>query len=260
VLTNEKYVGNNVYYRTSFKLKRKHVTNPPEQWIRAERAFAGIIEPGIFSRVREIILARSQKFTDAEMLDKLRVLLEQHGRISGFIIDEADDLPSSTAFRHRFGSLVSAYRLIGYDPEIDYSFIETNRKLRKQHPEIVASVVRQIQELGAVATLDEKTGLLHLNQELRVSIVLCRHIATDAGASRWLVRLDEGLKPDITIAARMDATNEGIRDYYLLPGIDMTWENLRLAEENGVYLDAYRFGTLDYFFGMAKRVKLQEAA
>jgi hypothetical protein len=102
--------------------------------------------------------------------------------------------------------------------------------------------------------------LLHLNQELRVSIVLCRHIATGAGASRWLVRLDEGLKPDITIAARMDATNEGIRDYYLLPGIDMTWENLRLAEENGVYLDAYRFGTLDYFFGMAKRVKLQEAA
>jgi hypothetical protein len=260
VLTNEKYVGNNVYYRTSFKLKRKHVTNPPEQWIRAERAFAGIIEPGIFSRVREIILARSQKFTDEEMLEKLRILLEQHGRISGFIIDEADDLPSSTAFRHRFGSLVSAYRLIGYDPEIDYSFIETNRKLRKQHPEIVASVVRQIQELGAVATLDEKTGLLLLNQELRVSIVLCRHIATGAGASRWLVRLDEGLKPDITIAARMDATNEGIRDYYLLPGIDMTWENLRLAEENGVYLDAYRFGTLDYFFGMAKRVKLQEAA
>ncbi len=260
VLTNEKYVGNNVYHRTSFKLKRKHMKNPPEQWIRAEKKFRNIIEPEIFRQVREIILARSQRFTDAEMLEKLRALLKQHGRISGFIIDEADDLPSSTAFRHRFGSLVSAYRLIGYDPEIDYSFIETNRKLRKQHPEIVASVVRQIQELGSVATLDEKTGLLHLNHELRLSIVLCRHTATDAGASRWLVRLDEGLKPDITIAARMDATNDGIRDYYLLPGIDMTWENLRLAEENGVYLDAYRFGTLDYFFGMAKRVKIQEAA
>ena len=45
----------------------------------------------------------------------------------------------------------------------------------------------------------------------------------------------------------MDATNEGIRDYYLLPGIDMTWENLRVAEANGIYLDAYRFDTLDYF-------------
>ena len=27
VLTNEKYIGNNVYHRTSFKLKTKHVTN-----------------------------------------------------------------------------------------------------------------------------------------------------------------------------------------------------------------------------------------
>jgi len=51
-----------------------------------------------------------------------------------------------------------------------------------------------------------------------------------------------------------------IRDYYLLPGIDMTCENLRVAEDNGVYLDAYRFETLEYFFGMAARVKLQEAA
>ena len=58
----------------------------------------------------------------------------------------------------------------------------------------------------------------------------------------------------------MDATNEGIRDYYLLPAIDMTWENLRVAEENGIYLDAYRFDTLDYFFGMAERIKFQEAA
>jgi hypothetical protein len=200
------------------------------------------------------------KLTNEEMLEKLRTLLSQHGRISGILIDEAPDLPSSTAFRHRFGSLVSAYRLIGYDPEIDYGFIEANRKLRERHPEIVASVVRQVEELGATATFDEKTDLLHLNAELRVSIVLCRHLITAAGSSRWLIRLDAGLKPDITIAVRMDATNEGIRDYYLLPGIDMTWENLRVAEENGVYLDAYRFETLDYFLGMAERVKLQETA
>ena len=40
----------------------------------------------------------------------------------------------------------------------------------------------------------------------------------------------------------------------------MTWESLRLAEQNGVYLDAYRFETLDFFIGMAKRHKIQEAA
>ena len=45
VLTNEKYIGNNVYNRTSFKLKQKHVVNPPEEWIRADGVFEGIVEP-----------------------------------------------------------------------------------------------------------------------------------------------------------------------------------------------------------------------
>jgi len=260
VLTNEKYIGNNVYHRTSFKLKRQHVVNSPEKWIRADGVFEGVIEPELFFKTREIILGRSQKFTNEEMLNKLRDLLNQHGRISGIMIDEREDLPSSAAFRHRFGSLVSAYRLIGYDPQIDYSFIEINRKLRKQHPEIVASVVRQIETLGASASWDENTELLCLNNELRVSIVLCRHTTTFTGSSRWVILLDASLKPDITIAVRMDATNESVRDYYLLPGIDMTWEHLRVAEDNGIYLDAYRFDTLDYFIGMAERVKFQEAA
>ena len=260
VLTNEKYIGNNVYHRTSFKLKHKHVENPPDRWVRANGVFEGIIKPELFFKAQGIILARSQRFTDEEMLEKLRGLWKQHGHISGILIDETEDLPSSAAFRYRFGSLVAAYLLIGYDPQIDYSFIEINRRLRKQHPEIIASIIQKIEALGAVVSWDEKTELLWLNNELRVSIVLCRHTTTFAGSSRWLIRLDVGLKPDITIAVRMDATNQGIRDYYVLPGIDMTWENLRVAEANGIYLDAYRFESLDYFFGMAERVKLEEAA
>lgn len=260
VLTNEKYIGNNIYHRTSCKLKRKHILNPPDKWIRANAAFEGIIASDLFRKAQAIILARSQKLNNEEMLEKLRGILQKHGCISGIIIDEAEDLPSSSAFRHRFGSLVSAYRLIGYDPEIDYSFIEINRNLRKQQPEIVASIIKKIEALGAVATWDEHSHLLHLNQELRVSIVLCRHTTTLIGSSRWLIRLDASLKPDITLAVRMNSTNEAIRDYYILPGLDMTWEILRLAEENGIYLDAYRFDTLDYFLSMAQRAKITEAA
>jgi len=260
ILTNEKYIGNNVYHRTSFKLKCKHLDNPPDKWVRADGVFEGIIEPERFFKAREIILTRSQRFSDEEMLEKLRGLLSNHGQISGILIDETEGFPSSAAFRHRFGSLISAYRLIGYEPQIDYSFIEINRRLRKLQPEIIASVIQKIESLGAAATWDEVSESLWLNNELRVSIVICRHTTTFAGSSRWLIRLDAGLKPDITIAVRMDATNEGIRDYYLLPTIDMTWENLRVAEENGFYLDAYRFETLDYFFSLTQRIKILEAA
>ena len=259
VLTNEKYIGNNVYSRTSCKLKKKHVTNPPIEWVRADGVYAGIVESGLFLKAQEIILARSRKYTNDEMLEQLRAVLAKHGRISGILIDEMDGLPSSTAFSHRFGTLINAYRLIGYDPGIDFSFIEENRRLRKRHPEIVAEVVQKITALGAHAAWDKETELLDVNHEMRVSIVLCRHTMTGGGASRWLIRLDAGMKPDITVAVRMDAMNEGIRDYYVLPAIDMTWENLRVAEANGIYLDTYRCDTLDYFFGMTERVNLEEA-
>lgn len=260
VLTNEKYIGNNVYHRTSFKLKRKHVVNPPEKWIRADGAFEGIIEPEQFRRVQEIILARSRKLSDEEMLGKLRELIQQHGKISGILIDEVDGFPSSSAYRNRFGSLVSAYRLIGYDPHIDYGFIEENRRLREELPKVVASVVQQIQALGGTVEWNTKEGLLNVNNELRVSIVLCRHTTTHGGASRWLIRLEASLKPDITVAVRMNATNTEIRDYYLLPALDMTWEDLRVAEDNAIQLDAYRFDSLDYFLGMAERAKIKEVA
>jgi hypothetical protein len=176
------------------------------------------------------------------------------------LIDEQDDLPSSSAFSHRFGSLISAYRLIGYDSEVDYSFVEANRTLRRLHPEVLQAVLDGLSARGAVGVWDEVEELLHLNGELRVSIVLCRHFSTKGGSSRWLIRLDESLKPDITVAVRMDSLNQGIRDYYLLPAIDLTWKNLRVAEENGLYLDAYRFDNLEYFTRMAERAVIEEAA
>jgi len=260
VLTNEKYIGNNVYHRTSFKLKKKHVNNPPDRWIRAEKAFEAIVDPSLFLEAQRIIIERSRRFTNEEMLEKLRGVLDRHGRISGILIDEYEDMPSSAAFRHRFGSLIAAYTLIGYTPQTDYGFIEVNRRLRRQHPAIVADVIAQIEAMGGSVTVDEQTDLLVVNREFRTSVVLCRHQTTMRGSSRWLIRLDESLRPDITIAVRMDAANENIQDYYILPAVDMTWENLRIAEDNGIYLDAYRFQDLHYFFHLAARTPIQHAA
>jgi DNA invertase Pin-like site-specific DNA recombinase len=121
VLTNEKYIGNNVYHRTSFKLKQKHTRNPEDQWIRVEGAFEGIVDRNLFLQARELFLARSQKLTNDELLEKLRLLLRNHGKISGILINESEGIPSSAAYRSRFGSLVRAYTLVGYRPNIDFT-------------------------------------------------------------------------------------------------------------------------------------------
>jgi hypothetical protein len=186
------------------------------------------------------------------MLEKLRAVLSKHGRICGLLIDEEDDAPSSAAFRHRFGSLVRAYRLIGYTPEIDYSFLEINRALRERHTSVLSDVVAKLRDLGAVLIQDEHTGILTLDGEWAVSIVIARHRATDAGFSRWLIRFDDALKPDITIAVRMSPGNADIKEYYLLPALDIASlqscprrrpedaesananSSVRFAEHNGV--------------------------
>lgn len=260
VLTNEKYIGNNVYHRTSFKLKRKHIVNPPEIWIRAQNAFPPVVAAELFARVQEAILERAKRFSDEEMLQALKQLWARHGRISGLLIDEQDAMPSSAAFRNRFGSLVRAYQLIGYTPQVDYSFVEINRYLRGRHPEIVQEVITRLNGLGVAVERDPATELLILDRELTVSLVLSRCLRTSAGSSRWMLRFEEGYRPDLTIAVRMDEANQGIKDYYLLPAIDLTEAKLRLAESNHALLDAYRFDDLEFFFSMAERIRVEEAA
>ena len=49
----------------------------------------------------------------------LKALLEARGALSGMIIDEIEDMPSASAYRSRFGSLLRAYQLIGYQPAVD---------------------------------------------------------------------------------------------------------------------------------------------
>jgi hypothetical protein len=194
------------------------------------------------------------------MLSRLKDLLNLQGRLSGILVDECEVMPSSAAYRYRFGSLVRAYELVGYDSGIDYRFIEINKHLRGMHPKIVTEIINQLRALPAEVEQLPKSGLLLVNQELRVSLVLARHLTTPSGSSRWVIRLEESHQPDITIAARMDESNGTILDYYLLPAIDMNAEKLRLASENGVSLDCYRFDNLEYFFYLAKRISILEVA
>lgn len=260
VLINEKYIGNNVWNRGSFKLKRKRVRNKPDMWIRAESVFEPLVDRSLFESARTIIRDRSQRLTNDEMLAALQRLLEERGYLSGIIIDETELLPSSSAYQSRFGSLLRAYELVGFTPDRDYRYIEINRSLRRMHPQIVMDVIAGIEKAGGSVVQDSCTDILKINDEFTASVVIVRCQETQAGSLRWKVRFDVGLWPDITVAIRMDQPNRAPLDYYLLPRIDMTTPRLRLAEDNGISLDSYRFETLDLFFGLTARTELLEVA
>jgi len=261
VLTNEKYVGNNVFNRSSFKLKVRRVRNPPSEWIRAEGAFEPIVDWDFFEAAQRIIQDRCKRYTDETLLERLAGLFTERGHLSGLVIDETEGMPSSSAYRHRFGSLVRAYQLIGYSPSRDYRFIEINRALRAMHPTVVAGTIAGIEAAGGAVERDQETDLLLVNREFTASLVISRCFTLPGGSLRWKIRLDTGLHPDISIAVRMDHANERARDFYLLPWIDVGREaKLRLAEENGSLVDTYRFDSLEPLFYLASRQALRLAA
>lgn len=260
ILINEKYIGNNVWNRCSCKLKGRRIHNPPEHWIRHDQAFESIVDEGTFTSAQAIISERNKRYSDEELLDVLRGLLEQHGYLSGIIIDELEVGPSSSAYRTRFGSLIRAYELIGFSPDRDYRYIEINRALRRMYPDFIASTVRGIQEIGGSVREDTETDLLTVNDEFTASLCLVRSQETMGGSYRWKIRFDAGLRPDITVAIRMNQMNSAVLDYYLLPRFEMEADQLALAEHNGLGLDTYRFDALDMLFELAARSQLMEVS
>jgi hypothetical protein len=58
----------------------------------------------------------------------------------------------------------------------------------------------------------------------------------------------------------MRPDNEASLDYFLFPGLDLVGGRLRLAEENGLAIDAYRFDDLSELFALAERIPFAEAA
>ncbi|WP_425336059.1 hypothetical protein [Sinorhizobium numidicum] len=166
----------------------------------------------------------------------------------------------SSAYSARFGSLLKAYHLVGFSPDRDYRYVGINRELRRLHPGVLSEILDSLRATGSEAWQDLQTDRVIVNQEFTLSVVVARCLQTSTGLLRWKLRFDTSLAPDITVVVRMDAANRAPFDYYLFPRIDIFSEKLRLAEDNALCLDAYRFDDLALLYEIATPVPLPEAA
>ncbi|WP_447776690.1 recombinase family protein [Variovorax boronicumulans] len=260
VLINEKYIGSNVYNRVSFKLRKLRVVNPSEMWIRKEDAFIPIVAKEDFYTAQGIIRARSRRFTDEELIDRLRHLYHERHALSGLLINSTDGMPSTSVYASRFGSLIRAYQLVGYTPSRDFQYIEINRILRRLHPTVIAETEAKMEALGGKVRREAATDLLQVNEEFSVSLVLARCQRRDSGHMFWKVRFDTGLCPDLTVVVRLAPENQTALDYYLLPRLDIAVPRINLGERNPIELENFRFENLEYLYGMAARTRLRRAA
>jgi DNA invertase Pin-like site-specific DNA recombinase len=115
VLVNERYIGNNVWNRSSVKLKGVRVENEPDKWVRADGAFQAIVSRAQFDAARRKIRERLRDRSKDEKLEPLRRLFKKHGYLSVELINKTPGVPVASTYARWFGSLPNVYKLVGFD-------------------------------------------------------------------------------------------------------------------------------------------------
>ena len=261
VLSNEKYFGDNVYNKNSFKLRQRRVHNEHGMWVRREEAFRPIVPKEWFLQARAIALHRFDYLASGEMLALLRGLYERSGSLSGPMIDSEKGMPSCSTYARRFGSLRRAYELIGFDPHRDYGYLDAMPSLRAKLSHVLDRAAHGFENIGAVVTKDGGAGRLLINGEIGIVVLISRPWKLPSGDLRWHVRPSTGARPDFTFLVRLAPDQSTEIDYYLFPSVDMPSNPFDLAKcGNGFVLDAYRLEEMDSLYRIAERSPLPKMA
>ncbi|MET4800285.1 recombinase family protein [Bradyrhizobium sp. LB11.1] len=248
ILTNEVYTGSLIFNRASFKLKQRRVNNPRDMWIRCENAFPAIVSVELFNQVQEVMRARREQRSNQEAIDRLAALGREKGRLSVAIIAAADGILSAESYRRRFGSLVAAYALAGYQPESYQRRAETTARFRERLIAMADEVATRINALGGLAVHDGKSGIVSLGDGCRIAVGSARAVTSGADRVRWTIFADRRADAELTLIVRMDPANDLVASCYVLPTHDLALAKGRVLRiSNPVFAQACRYPTLDAF-------------
>jgi DNA invertase Pin-like site-specific DNA recombinase len=115
LLSHPKYIGCNVFNRTTMRLGTAQVAVPTSDWVVCPCAHQQIVDAKTFALAQEIRAGLTLHKTDEQLLQELHALLVVKGKLSVKIIDQSAGLPSARTYSYRFGGLRHACKLIGYD-------------------------------------------------------------------------------------------------------------------------------------------------
>lgn len=134
VLANEKYAGTLVSGRTRVILGRVS-PQPEDAWLRVQGACAPLVSPRLFAAAQKKLRRAWRTPSDEVLLQDLRRILADKGRLSETLIRSDPEARSPTIYKQRFGGLLGAYARVGYTPEP--SQICAMRVVRTHRPHLV---------------------------------------------------------------------------------------------------------------------------
>lgn len=169
VLQNELAIGIQVANKSSRALRTRKTPKPAAEWVRT-RLFPPLVSPKVFRAAQaRLALGEREKPSKPEMLKALRKLLRRTGRLNARLINYASETLSAQTYRRYFGSLNTAYALVGYVPARPKGYftaarrepmLEALREAHARHGYLTAKVVDADPRLPVVETYTKQFGSL----------------------------------------------------------------------------------------------------
>jgi DNA invertase Pin-like site-specific DNA recombinase len=248
VLSNETYIGVNVYNRVTCRLGMKSRDNSPNLWIKAPAPFEAIIDPEIFSRAQRVHKQSRHILSDREMLARLGALLREKGRLSATLIDEAEFLPDNGTYIRRFGSLRRAYKLIEYRPRANFRYIDRGVFIATEMKKVANGLAAMAEETGGSAVFDRTSETITINNTITVSLYVARCAQIPGGGFMWRVNRRRGLRGEWIIALRPDFAYRNIVGYLLIPVAGFPRKHAEYSNRNPARLAAFNFTKVEAMF------------
>lgn len=213
ILTNEKYCGTLVFNRSTQRLKSSRRPNDPDKWVRFHNVFDALVTRERFDQANAERRRRRKQWTDDEMLDGLRQILVERGKVTADFID-ASHLPSAKSYALRFNGLVAALDAAGVSgPSLSRSTI-TRFRVRCITKDLSIDLERCAAMAGAnVERLSLRTYRLN-GITVRLLCTRCRY---ERSHPCWKVTLQHNPSVDFVVWVRMSEANERADEIYLLP-------------------------------------------
>lgn len=262
ILVNPAYVGDLAYNRTVTTIGSPAVPNAPENWTYVPNRFPGLISRDLWNKAQGIFKQRMERRKENEMLARLRALLAKHGRLSSDLIDAEPDMLSSQTYQDRFGSVIEAYRRVGWTPQKRYRPQPTARpEVRAIRKSLEDAVTSRIAEVADHFLKDPRAPVWTVNGELSIYLALVVEREQIKRRQNWRFHWKPGEswqnKIDVLVIARTNYAATAILDYYVFPGYCP--RPIRIFEQNSWALDAHRSGDLSFLDLICGRKKLSRA-
>ncbi len=217
ILRNEKYIGTNLYSRTSSKLDAAWKQLPEAEWVRVPGVFEPVVDKHLFTAVQRKLSRARKPPTREEIIAGLRKVIERTGQLNQATLRRYRSAPSVERVMHEFGSLNQAYKVVGYAPKLNPERSENRsveRRMEKQVADIATEVLRS---RGHEVLYEKHTDTLCLDGCLRLKLVVRCPWLIGGHVSYWVARWPDCFPIDFLVYGRIERGEAELLDFHIFP-------------------------------------------